>query len=185
MINTFVEYTEKIKSKVEEIPMHNKLFWGAWFCESLFKEYGTKIKDFYSNEVYDVIEKSMDVIWNIVDEENSSYDNLIDNLLAELSEVDDSELDQLEYEQDAIYELIISLDAILNNLIKRQFAFLYNVSQSSINVIDKVLQTEDVDLTTNEGFKNYLCIEEVTRQFKMIDWLKQNKASSKDRNLFR
>ncbi len=185
MISSFIEYTEKIKSSVNDIPEYNKLFWGGWFCEYLFKNYGLNIKKIYSKEVFDIIKISLDFIWKIVDDKYDANSHFLQNLLNEISDIDDSLLDQLEVEQDGIYELIISLDAILNDLLILQYAFTYNVSQSTINVVDKILQKQGIDLTTDVGFNDSSCIEEVRKQFKMIDWLKINKASSQHKDLFR
>jgi hypothetical protein len=185
MGSSFNNYTENIKQAILEIPENNKLFWGVWHCQFLFDKYGHSIIDFFPKDVFNLIQTCVNYIWDVIDEKIDQERNTAKELFSELSDIEESELNQLKADEDAIYELIISIDAILGGLISGSHGWLYNASQSTINVIDKILQNDGIDLTIEEGFNNYLCFKEMEDQFKMIEWLKQNEATSQEKRLFR
>ena len=48
----FNSYSKGIEEKTSEIPENNLLFWGNWFCESLFQRCKNQIQVFLTDEVY-------------------------------------------------------------------------------------------------------------------------------------
>ncbi|MBB1574947.1 MAG: hypothetical protein HG427_005810, partial [Flavobacteriaceae bacterium] len=60
-----------------------------------------------------------------------------------------------------------------------------NISQSIINVIDIMLQDEDKDILSKEGFQDPLVQNEIKAQFEMISLLKEKKLSSEFKHYLR
>ena len=60
-----------------------------------------------------------------------------------------------------------------------------NISQSIINVIDIMLQDEDKDILSKEGFQDALVQNEVKAQFEMISLLKEKKLTSEFKHWLR
>ena len=46
----FSSYFKEIDKKTSEIPENNLLFWGSWFCESLFQRCKNHIQVFLTDE---------------------------------------------------------------------------------------------------------------------------------------
>ena len=84
-----------------------------------------------------------------------------------------------------MFELIVSLDEILIYCQSGERGFEFRVSQSIINVIDIMLQDEDKDILSKEGFQDALVQNEIKAQFEMISLLKEKKLTSEFKHWLR
>ena len=109
----------------------------------------------------------------------------INSLYERLNDIDETDLDATDYQQEEIYELIVSLDDILRYCQSGVRGFEDNISQSIINVIDIMLQDEDKDILSKEGFQDDLVQNEIKAQFEMISLLKEKKLTSEFKHYLR
>ena len=174
----FRSYFKEINKKTSEILENNLLFWGSWFCEGLYQRCKNQIQVFLSNEEVLLINEIISYLWNLVDEKEQMDRSKINLLYEKLNEIDETDLDETDYQQKEIYELIVSLDDVLRYCQSGIRGFEANASQSIINVIDIMLQDEDKDILSKEGFQDALVQNEIKAQFEMISLLKQKKLTS-------
>ena len=174
----FNSYSKEIEEKTSEIPENNLLFWGSWFCESLFQRCKNHIQVFLTNEEVSLINEIISYLWNLVDEKEQIDRSKINLLYEKLNDIDETDLDATDYQQEAIYQLIIYLDEVLKYCKSGVRGFEDNISQSIINVIDIMLQDEDKDILSKEGFQDALVQNEIKAQFEMISLLKEKKLTS-------
>ena len=146
----FRSYFKEIDEKTSEIPENNLLFWGSWFCESLFQRCKNQIQVFLTNEETSLLNEIVSYLWNLVDEKEQIDMSKINLLYEKLNNIDETD-----YQQKEIYELIVSLDDVLSYCQSGIRGFESNASQSIINVIDIMLQDEDKDILSKEGFSKY------------------------------
>lgn len=185
MVIDFKQYTIDIKEKIKEIPNANMLFWGAWICERIFLKYASSFDDFLEKKQINVLNEIREYLWEIVDNPSLSDSNKLKLLLGKLQKIDESDLDTTQEVECAIYELIISLDAILSGILATKNAWAYNLSQSPVNIIDTILSENDFDILSEEGANSPLFQNEVSDQYKVIDFLKSTiPAQSKDKDKF-
>jgi hypothetical protein len=184
MLKGFKQYTEEIKSKSSEIPKENLVFWGNWFCSYIFTKYQSKFKDFLSNKEIDFIKNLTEYLWKIVDGEIQIEPKEVEKKLTSLRNIDETNLDTTGEVECALYELIVSLDLVLSNL--NQNVWAYNLSQSTINIIDTILDEDDIDILSDKGAESELFQNEMDAQLKMIKYLQSNVPVKSDaKNLFR
>ena len=181
----FNSYSKEIEEKTSKIPENNLLFWGSWFCESLFQRCKNQIQVFLTNEEVSLINEIVSYLWNLVDEKEQMDMSKINLLYKRLNDIDETDLDATDYQQEEIYELIVSLDDILRYCQSGIRGFEDNISQSIINVIDIMLQDEDKDILSKEGFQDDLVQNEVKAQFEMISLLKEKKLTSEFKHYLR
>ena len=181
----FSSYSKEIEEKTSEIPENNLLFWGSWFCEGLLQRCKNHIQVFLSNEDVLLINEIISYLWNLVDEKEQMDMSKINSLYERLNDIDETDLDATDYQQEEIYELIVSLDDILRYCQSGVRGFEDNISQSIINVIDIMLQDEDKDILSKEGFQDALVQNEVKAQFEMISLLKEKKLTSEFKHWLR
>ena len=181
----FNSYSKEIEEKTSEIPENNLLFWGSWFCESLFQRCKNHIQVFLTNEEVSLINEIISYLWNLVDEKEQIDRSKINLLYEKLNDIDETDLDATDYQQEAIYQLIIYLDEVLKYCKSGVRGFEDNISQSIINVIDIMLQDEDKDILSKEGFQDALVQNEIKAQFEMISLLKEKKLTSKFKHYLR
>ncbi|MEB3041508.1 hypothetical protein [Capnocytophaga gingivalis] len=181
----FSSYSKEIEEKTSEIPENNLLFWGSWFCEGLLQRCKNHIQVFLSNEEVLLINEIISYLWNLVDEKEQMDMSKINSLYERLNDIDETDLDATDYQQEEIYELIVSLDDILRYCQSGVRGFEDNISQSIINVIDIMLQDEDKDILSKEGFQDALVQNEVKAQFEMISLLKEKKLTSEFKHWLR
>ena len=181
----FSSYSKEIEEKTSEIPENNLLFWGSWFCEGLLQRCKNHIQVFLSNEEVLLINEIISYLWNLVDEKEQMDMSKINSLYERLNDIDETDLDATDYQQEEIYELIVSLDDILRYCQSGVRGFEDNISQSIINVIDIMLQDEDKDILSKEGFQDALVQNEVKAQFEMISLLKEKKLTSEFKHYLR
>ena len=181
----FSSYSKEIEEKTSKIPENNLLFWGSWFCESLFQRCKNQIQVFLTNEEVSLINEIVSYLWNLVDEKEQIDMSKINLLYKRLNDIDETDLDATDYQQEEIYELIVSLDDILRYCQSGVRGFEDNISQSIINVIDIMLQDEDKDILSKEGFQDALVQNEVKAQFEMISLLKEKKLTSEFKHYLR
>ena len=181
----FSSYSKEIEEKISEIPENNLLFWGSWFCESLFQRCKNHIQVFLTDEEVSLINEIVSYLWNLVDEKEQMDRSKINLLYEKLNDIDETDLDETDYQQKEIYELIVSLDEILSYCQSRIRGFESNASQSIINVIDIMLQDEDKDILSKEGFQDALVQNEIKAQFEMISLLKEKKLTSEFKHYLR
>ena len=181
----FSSYSKEIEEKTSEIPENNLLFWGSWFCEGLLQRCKNHIQVFLTDEEVSLINEIISYLWNLVDEKEQMDMSKINSLYERLNDIDETDLDATDYQQEEIYELIVSLDDILRYCQSGVRGFEDNISQSIINVIDIMLQDEDKDILSEEGFQDALVQNEVKAQFEMISLLKEKKLTSEFKHWLR
>ena len=181
----FSSYFKKIDEKTSEIPENNLLFWGSWFCEGLLQRCKNHIQVFLTDEEVSLINEIISYLWNLVDEKEQMDMSKINSLYERLNDIDETDLDATDYQQEEIYELIVSLDDILRYCQSGVRGFEDNISQSIINVIDIMLQDEDKDILSKEGFQDALVQNEIKAQFEMISLLKEKKLTSEFKHYLR
>ena len=118
-----------------------------------------------------MINEIVSYLWNLVDEKEQIDMSKINLLYKRLNDIDETDLDATDYQQEEIYELIVSLDDILR------------YCQS--DVIDIMLQDEDKDILSKEGFQDALVQNEIKAQFEMISLLKEKKLTSEFKHYLR
>jgi len=74
---------------------------------------------------------------------------------------------------------------IMNTGYAQILGFEDSISQSIINVIDIMLQDEDKDILSKEGFQDALVQNEINAQFEMISLLKEKKLTSEFKHYLR
>ena len=181
----FNSYSKEIDEKTSEIPENNLLFWGSWFCEGLLQRCKNHIQVFLTDEEVSLINEIISYLWNLVDEKEQMDMSKINLLYKRLNDIDETDLDATDYQQEEIYELIVSLDDVLRYCQSGIRGFEDNISQSIINVIDIMLQDEDKDILSKEGFQDALVQNEIKAQFEMISLLKEKKLTSKFKHYLR
>ena len=181
----FSSYSKEIEEKTSEIPENNLLFWGSWFCEGLYQRCKNHIQVFLTDEEVSLINEIISYLWNLVDEKEQMDMSKINLLYEKLNDIDETDLDETDYQQKEIYELIVSLDDVLSYCQSGIRGFESNASQSIINVIDIMLQDEDKDILSKEGFQDALVQNEIKAQFEMISLLKEKKLTSEFKHWLR
>ena len=181
----FNSYSKEIEQKTSEIPENNLLFWGSWFCESLYQKCKNHIQVFLTDEEVSLINEIISYLWDLVDEKEQIDGSKINLLYEKLNDIDETDLDETDYQQKEIYELIVSLDDVLSYCQSGIRGFESNASQSIINVIDIMLQDEDKDILSKEGFQDALVQNEIKAQFEMISLLKEKKLTSEFKHWLR
>ena len=184
-MENFSSYFKKIDEKTSAIPENNLLFWGSWFCEGLYQRCKNHIQVFLTNEEVSLINEIISYLWNLVDEKEQIDGSKINLLYEKLNDIDETDLDETDYQQKEIYELIVSLDDVLSYCQSGIRGFESNASQSIINVIDIMLQDEDKDILSKEGFQDALVQNEIKAQFEMISLLKEKKLTSEFKHYLR
>lgn len=184
-MENFSSYFKEIDKKTSEIPENNLLFWGSWFCEGLYQRCKNQIQVFLTNEEVLLINEIISYLWDLVDEKEQIDGSKINLLYEKLNDIDETDLDETDYQQKEIYELIVSLDDVLSYCQSGIRGFESNASQSIINVIDIMLQDEDKDILSKEGFQDALVQNEIKAQFEMISLLKEKKLTSEFKHYLR
>jgi len=170
----FSSYLKEIDKKTSEIPENNLLFWGSWFCEGLYQKCKNHIQVFLTDEEVSLINEIISYLWNLVDEKEQIDRSKIDLWRQQLYEIDETYyFDETDCHQKEMFELIVSLDEILIYCQSGERGFEFRVSQSIINVIDIMLQDEDKDILSKEGFQDASLLKEkkLTSEFK--HWLRK------------
>ena len=181
----FNSYSKEIEEKTSEIPENNLLFWGSWFCEGLYQKCKNHIQVFLTNEEVSLINEIISYLWDLVDEKEQIDRSKINLLYEKLNDIDETDLDETDCQQKEIYELIVSLDEVLSYCQSGERGFEFSISQSIINVIDIMLQDEDKDILSKEGFQDALVQNEINAQFEMISLLKEKKLTSEFKHWLR
>ena len=181
----FNSYSKEIEEKTSAIPENNLLFWGSWFCEGLFQRCKNHIQVFLTNQEVSLINEIVSYLWNLVDEKEQMDRSKINLLYEKLNDIDETDLDATDYQQEEIYQLIIYLDEVLKYCKSSIRGFENSISQSIINVIDIMLQDEDKDILSKEGFQDALVQNEIKAQFEMISLLKEKKLTSEFKHYLR
>ena len=181
----FSSYSKEIEEKTSEIPENNLLFWGSWFCEGLYQKCKNHIQVFLTNEEVSLINEIISYLWDLVDEKEQIDRSKINLLYEKLNDIDETDLDETDCQQKEIYELIVSLDEVLSYCQSGERGFEFSISQSIINVIDIMLQDEDKDILSKEGFQDALVQNEINAQFEMISLLKEKKLTSEFKHWLR
>ena len=182
----FNSYSKEIEEKTSEIPENNLLFWGSWFCEGLYQRCKNQIQVFLTDEEASLINEIISYLWDLVDEKELIDMSKINLWRQKLYEIDGTYyFDETDYQQKEIFESIVSLDEILIYCQSGERGFEFRVSQSIINVIDIMLQDEDKDILSKEGFQDALVQNEIKTQFEMISLLKEKKLTSEFKHYLR
>jgi len=126
----FNSYSKEIEEKTSEIPENNLLFWGSWFCEGLLQRCKNHIQVFLIDEEVSLINEIISYLWNLVDEKEQMDMSKINLLYKRLNDINETDLDATDYQQEEIYELIVSLDDVLRYCQSGIRGFEDNISQS-------------------------------------------------------
>ena len=185
-MENFSSYFKEIDNQTSEIPENNLLFWGSWFCEGLYQRCKNHIQVFLTDEEVLLINEIISYLWNLVDEKEQMDMSKINLWRQQLYEIDETYyFDETDCQQKEMFELIVSLDEILIYCQSGERGFEFSISQSIINVIDIMLQDEDKDILSKEGFQDALVQNEIKAQFEMISLLKQKKLTSEFKHWLR
>ena len=185
-MENFSSYFKEIDNQTSEIPENNLLFWGSWFCEGLYQRCKNHIQVFLTDEEVLLINEIISYLWNLVDEKEQMDMSKINLWRQQLYEIDETYyFDETDCHQKEMFELIVSLDEILIYCQSGERGFEFSISQSIINVIDIMLQDEDKDILSKEGFQDALVQNEIKAQFEMISLLKQKKLTSEFKHWLR
>ena len=185
-MENFSSYFKKIDEKTSAIPENNLLFWGSWFCEGLYQRCKNHIQVFLTDEEVLLINEIISYLWNLVDEKEQMDMSKINLWRQQLYEIDETYyFDETDCHQKEMFELIVSLDDILRYCQSGIRGFEFSISQSIINVIDIMLQDEDKDILSKEGFQDALVQNEIKAQFEMISLLKEKKLTSEFKHYLR
>ena len=185
-MENFSSYFKEIDKKTSEIPENNLLFWGSWFCEGLFQRYKNHIQVFLTDEEVSLINEIVSYLWNLVDEKEQIDMSKINLWRQQLYEIDETYyFDETDCHQKEMFKLIIYLDEVLKYCKSGVRGFEDSISQSIINVIDIMLQDEDKDILSKEGFQDALVQNEIKAQFEMISLLKEKKLTSEFKHWLR
>ena len=185
-MENFRSYFKEIDEKTSQIPENNLLFWGSWFCESLFQRCKNQIQVFLTDEEVSLLNEIVSYLWNLVDKKEQIDMSKINLWRQKLYEIDETYyFDETDCHQKEMFELIVSLDEILIYCQSGERGFEFRVSQSIINVIDIMLQDEDKDILSKEGFQYALVQNEINAQFEMISLLKEKKLTSEFKHWLR
>ena len=136
-------------------------------------------------EEVSLINQIVSYLWNLVDEKEQIDMSKINLLYEKLNDIDETDLDETDCQQKEIYELIVSLDEVLSYCQSGERGFEFSISQSIINIIDIMLQDEDKDILSKEGFQDALVQNEIKAQFEMISLLKEKKLTSEFKHWLR
>ena len=182
----FGTYLKEIDNQTREIPENNLLFWGSWFCEGLLQRCKNQIQVFLTDEEVSLINEIISYLWNLVDEKEQIDMSKINLWRQKFYEIDETYyFDETDCHQKKMFELIVSLDEILIYCQSGERGFEFRVSQSIINVIDIMLQDEDKDILSKEGFQDALVQNEIKAQFEMVSLLKEKKLTSEFKHSLR
>ena len=182
----FGTYLKEIDNQTREIPENNLLFWGSWFCEGLLQRCKNQIQVFLTDEEVSLINEIISYLWNLVDEKEQIDMSKINLWRQKFYEIDETYyFEETDCHQKEMFELIVSLDEILIYCQSGERGFEFRVSQSIINVIDIMLQDEDKDILSKEGFQDALVQNEIKAQFEMISLLKEKKLTSEFKHYLR
>ena len=185
-MENFRSYFKEIDEKTSQIPENNLLFWGSWFCESLFQRCKNQIQVFLTDEEVSLLNEIVSYLWNLVDKKEQIDMSKINLWRQKLYEIDETYyFDETDCHQKEMFELIVSLDEILIYCQSGERGFEFSISQSIINVIDIMLQDEDKDILSKEGFQDALVQNEIKAQFEMISLLKEKKLTSEFKHYLR
>ena len=185
-MENFSSYFKEIDNQTSEIPENNLLFWGSWFCEGLYQRCKNHIQVFLTDEEVLLINEIISYLWNLVDEKEQMDMSKINLWRQQLYEIDETYyFDETDCHQKEMFELIVSLDEILIYCQSGERGFEFSISQSIINVIDIMLQDEDKDILSKEGFQDALVQNEIKAQFEMISLLKEKKLTSEFKHWLR
>ena len=185
-MENFSSYFKEIDKKTSEIPENNLLFWGSWFCEGLYQRCKNQIQVFLTNEEVLLINEIISYLWNLVDKKEQIDMSKINLWRQQLYEIDETYyFDETDCHQKEMFELIVSLDEVLSYCQSGERGFEFSISQSIINVIDIMLQDEDKDILSKEGFQDALVQNEIKAQFEMISLLKEKKLTSEFKHWLR
>ena len=185
-MENFSSYFKEIDEKTSQIPENNLLFWGSWFCESLFQRCKNQIQVFLTDEEVSLLNEIVSYLWNLVDKKEQIDMSKINLWRQKLYEIDETYyFDETDCHQKEMFELIVSLDEILIYCQSGERGFEFSISQSIINVIDIMLQDEDKDILSKEGFQDALVQTEIKAQFEMISLLKEKKLTSEFKHWLR
>ena len=185
-MENYRSYFKEIDEKTSQIPENNLLFWGSWFCESLFQRCKNQIQVFLTDEEVSLLNEIVSYLWNLVDKKEQIDMSKINLWRQKLYEIDETYyFDETDCHQKEMFELIVSLDEILIYCQSGERGFEFSISQSIINVIDIMLQDEDKDILSKEGFQDALVQNEIKAQFEMISLLKEKKLTSEFKHYLR
>jgi len=181
----FEEYLKEVREKTATIPDHNLIFWAAWFCEELYSLSEDIMEKHVSGSEASLIRNILDCLWDMVDGESQVTNRKLEEFMSVLQNIDEADLDVTYPKERALYELIVSLNDILQYCITGVRGFETNLTQTLICVIDTELQDEDLDILEQRGFSDPRIQQEVQAQINMLHVLSTKKPNSAARKMFR
>jgi hypothetical protein len=109
----------------------------------------------------------LDYLWQVIDE-NSLWDKeKMQEYYEVLQGIDKTILDEIDFEEKAIYELLRALEVLLQYCIRKERGFESTIWQAVIDVIDAKMQMDGKDIHTSEGFAD----EELQYEMKCLRYI--------------
>ena len=183
--DSFKSYLNTIETQINTLPKEAFLPWSCWVCEELWQQSQLQITHFFEENEIQLFQDILNYLWQMVDEAITPDLNTLSSYYLSLQNIDESYLDETDPDEKVLYELIVSLDHLLQCSLKTQYNCALPLSQALIDVIDVCLQLEDKDILTPEGFANASVQNEIKAQLYMIWELRNYGLKSDQKHLFR
>ena len=166
-IKDFNSYTKLIRRETASIPEYNLLFWGSWIVERLWERCSDVLTIFFDTKEVECLRDILDYLWQVIDE-NSLWDKeKMQEYYEVLQGIDKTILDEIDFEEKAIYELLRALEVLLQYCIRKERGFESTIWQAVIDVIDAKMQMDGKDIHTSEGFAD----EELQYEMKCLRYI--------------
>lgn len=183
--NGFKAYIDECRKYTAAIKYENLFFWGGWVCEELLVICQGIISRLLAEKEISLIKDILSYIWSVVDSNDKLSPEKSRIYLRHLNDINETDLDRTDYQENALYELIISIDAIMNFAVSKRRGFEYNLSMAVLNAIDSKLQDNDQDILTDEGFNEPIVQREIKSQTLILRLMAEKKLDSNSKKLYR
>ena len=183
-IKDFNSYTKLIRRETASIPEYNLLFLGCWIVERLWERCSDVLTIFFDTEKVECLRDILDYLWQVIDENSLWNKEKMQQYYEALQGIDKSILEETDFEEKAIYELVRALEVLLQYCIRKERGFESTIWQAVIDVIDAKMQMDGKDIHTSEGFAD----EELQYEMECLRYIlyfsQESKKHSYDKQLF-
>lgn len=178
MLKTFGSYSEALEAALSSISDRQKFFFGVWCCHHLYEKYAQHIPKTLSAEESEKIKEVMEFLWHTVDSfDTFSSDDAVYDYVEALREIDPQEEILLPYDtiEGGITNLLGSLEDVTSFILQRDDEVVASASENIVNVLYLIMTNEqglDDSVDPDEHFEQPLVQEELSRQFRLLEQLK-------------
>ena len=163
----FFDMVERIdishQQNVFEAPSYREVYYNFAYYLMKIRAFFPEQKDFLGM----VVENIRAEVWQVIDE-NSLWDKeKMQEYYEVLQGIDKTILDEIDFEEKAIYELLRALEVLLQYCIRKERGFESTIWQAVIDVIDAKMQMDGKDIHTSEGFAD----EELQYEMKCLRYI--------------